>query len=138
MPKGIYQHKPFTVEHCKNIGNQKNALGCHWHQTEEVKRKIGDAERGEKHWNWQGGKSFVVYPIEWTASLRKEIRERDNYLCQNCGKFGNNIHHIDYNKKNCNFTNLINLCISCNVKANYNREYWKYYYNIKILEKYAT
>lgn len=39
------------------------------------------------------------------------------------------IHHIDYNKNNCNEDNLITLCKQCNIRANYNRDYWFSYYS---------
>jgi 5-methylcytosine-specific restriction endonuclease McrA len=89
--------------------------------------------RGEKHYNWQGGKSFEPYTIDWNNTLKIAIRERDRYICQLCGeKQGDTahcIHHIDYNKKNCNSNNLITLCRSCHVKTNYRRDYWiKYFY----------
>lgn len=87
----------------------------------------------EKHPNWQGGKSFEPYTTDWTRSLRISIRERDNYICQLCGeKQGDRahaIHHIDYDKANCNPENLITLCIGCNAKVNFNRDYWTIYFN---------
>ena len=41
------------------------------------------------------------------------------------------IHHIDYNKNNCSHINLITLCSSCNTRANYNKSYWKNFYENK-------
>jgi len=38
------------------------------------------------------------------------------------------IHHIDYDKQNCNENNLITVCNSCNSKVNYNRDYWFVYF----------
>ena len=35
------------------------------------------------------------------------------------------VHHIDYDKLNLNPNNLISLCISCHVKTNKDREYWR-------------
>jgi hypothetical protein len=80
---------------------------------------------GEKHPNWNGGSSFEPYSLEWTNELKNKIRERDDYTCQLCKEYGNTVHHIDYNKKHCDFSNLINLCRSCNVKVNKNRELWE-------------
>jgi len=92
----------------------------------------------EKSANWIGGKSFEVYPKEFNNELKEEIRKRDNYTCQHCGiteeehiiVFGKilTVHHIDYNKQNCNEDNLITLCGSDNTRANYNRDYWEQYY----------
>ena len=102
---------------------------------EETKRKIRKSEKGkylgEKNWNWQGGKSFEPYTTDWTETLRRSIRERDNYICQLCSQYGNTVHHKDYNKLNCNPDNLITLCIRCNSKVNFYRDYWKNYFKNK-------
>ena len=76
--------------------------------------------------------------------IKEKIRLRDNNECQYCFKtslehiqeYGQklHVHHIDYDKTNCEEENLITLCISCNVKANYQREYWESYFKE---EKYA-
>lgn len=83
---------------------------------------------GENHIFWKGGLSHNIYPVDWTNSLRISIRERDKYTCQLCGEkqgdIAHAVHHIDYDKKNCNPSNLITLCKSCHAKTNSNREYW--------------
>jgi hypothetical protein len=71
-------------------------------------------------------------------NIRESIRDRDGHECQNCNKSEEqeiidfyrklSIHHIDYNKMNCLPENLITLCTSCNIKANYNKDYWFVYY----------
>jgi len=93
--------------------------------------------------NWQDGKSFEIYPVDFTDELKEQIRKRDNYECQNCSMTEEehlivigrtlHIHHIDYNKENCKKDNLITLCMSCNIRANYNREDWQKYYQHKIV-----
>jgi hypothetical protein len=96
--------------------------------TEEHKTKISKGNKGKNHWNWQGWKSLEPYSIDWTETLKRSIRERDKYTCQLCGKLQGDIafsvHHIDYNKENCNPDNLITLCRSCHQKTNINRSYW--------------
>lgn len=62
---------------------------------------------GEKSSNWRGGKSFEKYPIDWTITLKKAIRQRDNYICQVCGETGNIVHHKNYNKKDCSLDNFM-------------------------------
>lgn len=104
--------------------------------TKESRRKISEALIGKKHWNWQGGKSFESYSVNWTETLRRSIRERDRYTCQLCSKpqgdISHDVHHIDYNKLNCNPDNLITLCKSCHTKTNIKRKYWiKYFQKIK-------
>jgi len=82
---------------------------------------------------WKGGKSFEPYTTNWTKTLKRSIRERDHYTCQLCGRqqedIAFSVHHIDYNKDNCNPKNLITLCRSCHPKTNYNRDYWIKYFN---------
>ena len=105
---------------------------------EETKKKISNALKGrlsgDKHPNWQNGKSFELYGREFSSFLKESIRYRDNYKCKLCGQpqieMGQllDCHHIDYNKKNCNENNLISLCKSCHMKTNFNREYWKNYF----------
>lgn len=90
---------------------------------------------GKNHQNWKDGRSFEPYTKEWTEELRRFIRKRDKYICQKCGKKGKTVHHIDYNKKNCNKDNLITLCNKCNSKVNFNRIMWTIYFQEKIQEK---
>ena len=105
----------------------------------ETKRKIGESHKGhgigDKNPSWQGGISFEPYTIDWTEILRISIRERDKYICQICGKaqgdITHSIHHIDYDKKNCNPANLITLCNSCHTKTNYKRDNWIEYFKLR-------
>jgi hypothetical protein len=105
----------------------------------ETKKKLSIANSGNKNWNWRGGLSKRKYPKSWTNTLRTLIRERDKYTCQICGFHQSklngwskklSVHHIDYNKKNCNPDNLITLCKSCHTKTNHNRKYWIKYFKI--------
>lgn len=163
MPKGIYKRKPFSEIHKKNLGlvnkGKKRSLEVRKkmsishkgkssgmlgkHCSEERKRKISSTKKGQckgdKNSNWQDGKSFEFYPIDWTDILRESIRKRDNYICQLCGihqdELNNNrtrkldCHHIDYNKNNLDPKNLITLCRNCHLKTNFNRNYWIKYFN---------
>lgn len=98
--------------------------------SEEVNQKKG--LRGERNPNWQGGIARLPYPFDWTETLKRSIRQRDNYTCQLCSEEGTYVHHIDYNKRNCNLDNLITLCTSCHSKTNYHRKYWiKYFRGLK-------
>ena len=103
------------------------------HHTEETKLKMSDMRRLEKNSNWQWGKSFETYWVDWTKTLRISIRERDHYRCKLCGEpqwdILHSVHHIDYNKKNCDPNNLITLCQPCHMKTNYNRDSWTQYFN---------
>lgn len=77
---------------------------------------------------WKGGISYEPYCVIWLdKDFKESIRQRDCYRCQNpdcwgkCNHLPLTIHHIDYNKKNCDPENLITLCRSCNSRANKNR-----------------
>lgn len=106
--------------------------------TKETKIKMSESLRGNKSPHWRGGVSFLPYTIDWTRSLRISIRERDKYICQICGEiqgdYVHSVHHIDYNKLNCNPNNLITVCVRCHSKTNRNRDYWiKYFNSLKAL-----
>lgn len=99
-------------------------------------KRMSEALKGNKNPLWQGGKSFEPYTVDWTATLKRSIRERDHYICQLCGKPQGDraldVHHIDYHKKNCNPDNLISLCHSCHLKTNYNRKDWTNYFQNRL------
>ena len=104
-------------------------------KSERWKNKIRETmlnegtSKGERNGRWMGGKSFEPYSLEWTSELRTIIRKRDGFQCQICLKNGFCVHHIDYNKKNCNNNNLITLCRKCHPKTNHNREAWIKYFD---------
>ena len=126
----------------------------------EIRKKISEQQRGRKspwtaklpqnqpgHWKgeknpmFNGWSSFEPYCSIWTKELKESIMRRDNYICQLCGKTQEeeiravghklSIHHIDYNKKNCNLDNLITLCSACNSRVNYHRKFWQQYFQEK-------
>jgi DNA-directed RNA polymerase subunit RPC12/RpoP len=96
---------------------------------------------GTNNPNYKDG-SAGIYPIDFNDSLKESIRKRDNYECQNCSMTEEehlivigkvlHVHHINYNKQNCNEENLITLCNQCNTRANSNRDYWQKIYKEKI------
>ena len=101
------------------------------------------SKSGEKNSNWKGGISKEPYCFEWTCDLKEYIKYRDNYKCQNpqcCGKNPNNlcVHHIDYNKKNCDLSNLITICRSCNAQANFQRDWWESFYKEVMRRNHGT
>jgi len=123
----------------KSKGN-KYRLGKR--HTDESKNKISKALEGkyirEKSSNWQGGKSFEEYGLDFNRILRIKIRKRDNYTCQECNYtekrlgYKLSVHHIDYNKKNNKLNNLIGLCRNCHGQTNFKRNDWKEYFKKKI------
>jgi len=149
-PSRINKHN-FCSKDCKNKFHSIFMTGKKFPQNSgennackrlEVREKISKKIRGKNHWNYIDGRSNLDYPEEYTSHLRQKIRKRDNYTCQNCGIieeeyiiiYGKilDIHHIDYNKFNNKEDNLITLCHQCNVRANFNRDYWINFYKNKI------
>ena len=138
----------YSEEHRRKSRELRMQYNRSWagkYHNKETKRKISQAHqgmkkpwvvhpdnKGEKNPNWQGGKSFELYGVYWTEALKDSIRRRDNYACRMCGKLQNRIshdvHHIDYDKKNCDSGNLITLCHLCHVKTNKKRNYWIKYF----------
>ena len=95
-------------------------------------------QRGKNNPFWANGKSFEPYGLEFNNKLKEQIRQRDNYICQECKypqeKLGYklHIHHIDYNKQNNNPYNLISLCRNCHSQTHFNRNDWILYFQNKI------
>jgi len=122
------------------------------HFTEKTRKKMSELTKGENNPNygngekiigeknpaWLGGISFEPYDKNFNNILKKKIRQRDNFTCQECGKSEVSlkrklsIHHIDYNKKNNKSLNLISLCLRCHIKTNLNREHWKQHFKMKV------
>jgi hypothetical protein len=84
--------------------------------------------RGDKNPNWRGGVGSD-YPEEFSRTLKKFIRNRDNLTCQICGcgiydgkgtkgKVGH-VHHITGNKNDSSYDNLILLCINCHAAVHH-------------------
>ena len=102
---------------------------------------------GETHHNWQGGKSFEPYCKGWYSKAFKElIFKRDNYECQNPLCLGRSVlivrHHIDGDKMNCCYKNIITLCRSCSIivegrrKGGKSKKWWRNLLESVMEEKY--
>ena len=89
--------------------------------------------RGEDAQTWQGGIAHAPYPDDWNGSLRDTMRTRDRHRCVICkemarqGRRDLSVHHINYDKKNSAWANLVTLCGSHHAATNHNREWWSYY-----------
>lgn len=139
-------------EHVRKILREA-AIGCiPWNKGKKCPQLAGEnnpmyGRCGKDAPNFRGGKSYEPYPPEFHIGLLREIRKRDNHTCQLCGKIEEDelkelnrnlsIHHIDYNKNNCDKNNLITLCGKCNSIANFDREDWTDYFNGVIKFKYS-
>lgn len=129
----------FYYEKCESCNepylSQKNSKGfCSIECYNNSEQHSGHATLpGNLNPNWQGGKSYGKYCSIWSdKEYKKSIKKRDKNKCQNSLCQGNykklDIHHIDYDKKNCHPDNLILICTRCNSTANFNREWWTCFY----------
>ena len=101
-------------------------------ETEEGEKYL-DSLFGERNPNWKGGVKFLPYPPEFNYKLKERIKTRDGHKCVLCASEGDklgrlSVHHIDYDKNNCDEGNLVTLCLPCNSSVNSGREYWKGYF----------
>jgi hypothetical protein len=95
------------------------------HRSEETKKKLSDANKGENNPNYKNGNSLKEFkeayglePEEW-KKLAQEIRTRDKFICQYCGKKNaTDVHHIIPRRIKIDNSpdNLITLCKSCHQK----------------------
>lgn len=132
---------------CLVCGNTWNAVyysvinmgtGCRKCAVKEQANKI----RGINNVNWKGGRKYSDYPEEWyTGEIQEYIRNRDFHRCQypNCNysdldenNYTLDVHHINGDKQNCKYYNLISLCNKHHGKIEMNnpRSWEEYFYEI--------
>lgn len=92
---------------------------------EKTKEIIFNSREKAKRWYFR---KTNEYSEEFNNKLKWKIKKRDGYKCTECGGTENLlIHHIDYDKSNCEMDNLITLCRKCHYKTmpdNGNRWRW--------------
>ena len=143
--KGIKKELPNCLDCGKELSKShcKKCAKCSY--KDRIGRK-GVQRFGKDNPNYKHGKGNLGYPPEFNDTLRDKIRSRDNYECQGIGctitqeehiqmwSRSIEVHHIDHIRTNCQESNLITLCKSCNVRANTNKEFWQDYYTKKVTE----
>lgn len=132
VQKRISAVKKYYEDHISSMKGRSLPRDSDWYKkTAERFRQMASKPK-EKNGRWRGGISFEPYSSNFDHSLKISIKERDSYICQLCGKPESwctqklCIHHIDYDKKNSQYGNLITLCHPCNSKANADRDKWVY------------
>lgn len=127
-------------DHTSEIRFDQLVSGHRCHECHNEWKQINFSGTGNP--NWRGGISYEPYCNVWTDELKEYIKHRDNFKCMNpcCLKISKIlvVHHIDYNKKNCNIYNLITLCNSCNTVANFSRRWHKKWYEAIIFRRYVN
>jgi hypothetical protein len=82
----------------------------------------------------QRGNPNRDYNLNFRSGIKEQVRMRDGYKCRICGcsQVENgvllSVHHIDYDKKNTSLSNLIALCVNCHPQTNFNRHFWKMWF----------
>ena len=106
----------------------------------DVKLKISKTVKmnnlGFKGIDWKNPGSLTKYVEIFDNNLKSKIKMRDKkcMLCKTTIKQLKllnkriHVHHIDFNKTNCNDKNLISLCNSCHSKTNFRSNYWITYF----------
>jgi hypothetical protein len=124
------------------IGHISSIDWAHWKKGKRCLICSVIKNTGSGHYNWQGGVSYEPYcPIWKDKEYLKDIKSRDNNKCLNPSCISKNpndltVHHIDYNKKNCDPANLITICRSCNATANYDRDWHLSWYKAIMFKRY--
>jgi hypothetical protein len=141
-------HSWFGRNHTEEAKEKNRLAHLGKKDSKETLKKKSLAKLGPKHFNWIDGRSYLPYIPQFTNLLKDEIRTRDNFQCQgqDCNMTREehllvydqslHVHHIDYDKQNCDKSNLIATCLQCNLKANHDRDYWQEYYTNKMKELY--
>ena len=104
---------------------------------ESMKRKTSENMSGPGNpWYIDGRCSGInqPYPLDFDERFKDLIRDRDGRICKMCMKTEEqngkqlDIHHVDYNKNNCDPKNMISLCHSCHMKTNVKRKEWSSFF----------
>jgi hypothetical protein len=139
------EHARNNVLYMKKPGWKSGLLGRTY---KEIYGKNADKyinlRTGENNGTWKGGRSFEKYPRAFSNKIKKYIRNRDGYTCQECGLQEKDymmcldVHHIDFNKQNNDERNLISLCKRCHGNTQKDRNGWEKHYKDKIGDKYGS
>jgi hypothetical protein len=138
-----YYNAHTKMNYICSAGHRHRIDWAHWKKGKRCPVCALINQSGPNHYAWKGGVSFQPYCEAWKDSEYKDsIKIRDGNECLNpyCDSKNPNdltIHHIDYNKKNCQPNNLITICRSCNTKANKDRKWHKHWYYAIMYMRYS-
>lgn len=91
-----------------------------------IANHIAALPRGERHWNWQGGKTPIHKAFRRSNEYmqwRKHVFNRDDYTCQACGQRGvklqadHELSFAEYPDLRLEILNGRTLCLPCHKKT---------------------
>lgn len=94
-------------------------------RSEETRKNISNAKRGQKNPQWKGGIQIDVTKSPKYKDWAKSIKKRDAYKCQDCGvsRVPLHAHHIKpkfiYPELMFESENGITLCVPCHKERHY-------------------
>ncbi len=127
--------KEFKVKICKKDTAKFCSKKCHgkWDSENLI---------GEKARTWKGGLTPInklIRSLEKSRKWAREIKERDNFICQICYVRGGILrsNHIkkfsDYPELRLSLNNGITICKNCDIKLVLHREeQWENYFNLNL------
>ena len=127
---------------CVVCGNEIRHRLARFETAKYCSRKCkSDAMAGENSRWWKGG--VWQYPRNFGLKTKKEIKSRDGWKCRVCDKAPSNpkslhVHHIDKNKQNNNYNNLITLCAKCHREIHTNKIDLKIHTNYELRRTYVN
>lgn len=135
-----YKNAHQKLEYVCPVGHRHFITRHEWDKNQGCPTCAVINNSGSNSVHWKGGLSFEPYSYEWTNQLKDSIKERDGNRCLNpdCWRQDKtlSIHHVDYNKKNCQLDNLITICRSCNSRANIDRDWHTAWYQAILSKRY--
>ena len=116
------------------LGKIGKNLGKTWKVSKEKLKNFGKI-KGDKHWNWQGGKTKYYKHNDTQTRVyskwREDVFKRDNYTCYGCGEKGIYLqpHHINgwtkHPEQRYDVCNGLTLCKKCHI--DYHKSHWNDY-----------
>ena len=109
---GEYPRK-CTFPGCDQKHHARGYCLNHWNNYRKGRSLIPleDAHRGFQ----KGGISYYLNHTEMKKIRLIKLKEA-SYKCEDCGEFGNKIHHIDQDRSNHKIDNLKTICNKCHKK----------------------
>jgi hypothetical protein len=135
----------YSVNLSRSLSGENNGMYGKT-QSDEYKTLLREIMKGSGNPNWRGGFCREPYSYDFDDELKHKIREREGFKCFLCGIPESelnrklDVHHIDYNKKNSDYWNLVALCSNCHAqtRSTNKKDLWIAYFSIKLHKRYGN